>query len=114
MSRQKDRHLKRTPRQDLVVECIRAVTEIDCVESVEDHFAGMWDELGFQITVKSDTPDPEVIKLRNVVLASLNDMDAKDPLPFKWLVSFIRNGKSIDVLAPRDQPRDINDALYPL
>ena len=111
MSRQKDRHLKRTPCEDQVVAPVREIADLPFVIDVEDHFAGMWNELGIQIKVRSGTSDREVIGLRNDVLSCLRGMNQESEFPFTWIVGFWRDEKNIEVLLPRDDIRSVDEVL---
>ena len=64
------------------------------VISVEEHFAGYWDELGITITVEPSTSDDQIEELRVRILETMY----LRPLPFLWIVAFQRGGKRVDVL----------------
>ncbi|MBI3711583.1 MAG: hypothetical protein HY253_01265 [Burkholderiales bacterium] len=111
MSRRKDRHLKRVPREDLVLARIREVADLPFVAQIDDHYAGMWNELGIQIKINAGTSDCEVIGLRNEVLKCLRVMDQENELLFTWIVGFWREEKNIEVLLPQDDVKSVEDIL---
>jgi hypothetical protein len=84
------------------------------VESLEDHYAGYWDELGLYINLRNSAVDAEVIELRNGLLMLLEQMLPKGNADFTWQVGFVRSGKTIEVLFPGDEIRDSSDILLPL
>ena len=97
-----------------MVACIREVADLPFVAQIEDHFAGMWNELGIQIKVNPGTSDCEVIGLRNEVLKCLRVMGQEDELPFTWIVGFWREEKNIEVLLPQDDVKSVEDTLRAL
>lgn len=111
MSRRKDRNQKRPLREDLVVARIREVADLPFVAQIEDHFAGMWNELGIQIKMNAGTSDCEVIGLRNEVLKCLRVIDQENELPFTWVIGFWRDEKNIAVLLPQDGVKSLEDTL---
>ncbi|MBC3808838.1 hypothetical protein H8K52_15965 [Undibacterium seohonense] len=111
MSGRKKRKQERLPREDLVVARVREVADLPFVTQIEDHFAGMWNELGIQIKMNASTPDSEVIRLRNEVLKCLKVIDQENELPFTWIVGFWRDEKNIEVLLPQDDVKSLEDTL---
>lgn len=103
--------------QDLasrVVTDLRAIAARAGVSGVEDHFAGYFNELGLFLSVATDTPDPQVIDLRNEMLGYLEWVLPSSSAPFKWQVGIKRDAKTIEVIFPGDLPRSRNDILWPL
>jgi hypothetical protein len=84
------------------------------IVSVENHFAGYFNELGFSIFFSESATDSEIISVRNELLAYLGTLLPKDSGPFLWQVGFRRKGKTIEVLFPGDEPRNLSDHLVPL
>ena len=93
---------------------VRVLAAKPCVEALEDHFAGYFNELGVFVTVREDTQDAVVIDLRNDLLLYLDSALPKDSAPFKWLVSFKRDSKTIDVVASGDSLKRREDPLWPI
>jgi hypothetical protein len=83
------------------------------VEALEDHYAGYWDELGLYIKLRNNAADAEVIGLRNGLLTLLEQLLPKGKSDFTWQVGFVRRGKTIEVLFPGDEIRDLSDILLP-
>lgn|ERR1700687_2720532 len=81
-----------------VEELLTAVrgSKSDCVQQISEHFAGYFDELGITVSVKDDTPDDSIRDLKNKISTALSRFD----VPFRWMVSFQREGKSAGVLFP--------------
>ena len=64
------------------------------VISVEEHFAGYWDELGITITVEPTMSDDQIGEIRVRILEAMHLRS----LPFIWIVMFHRGGKLVDTL----------------
>ena len=84
------------------------------VISVEDHYAGYWDELGFSVFLKEDATDSDIIHLRNQLLSYLNSVLPKGNPYFSWVVGFRRKKETIEVIVPGDLLRSTDDVLYSL
>lgn len=97
-----------------VVSNARDLCDSSFVEALEDHYAGYWDELGLFIKLRDDVSDADVIGLRNDLLNLLEQMLPSGKADFSWQVTFKRSGKTIEVLFPGDEIRDLNDTLLPL
>src|SRR5258708_10390405 len=82
-----------------------AMAERPFVETVENHFAGYFDELGITINFRSEARDEEIISLQNELLELFNSTYDVRPSGFTWLVRFSRGGKSLRSLFPGDLPR---------
>jgi hypothetical protein len=62
------------------------------VVSVEEHFAGSWDELGITITLEPGVSDDQVEELR----VRIHEVMYLRSLPFTWIVMFQRGGERLD------------------
>ena len=92
----------------------RSIAEEPFVLTVEDHFAGYFNELGLFISVKEDASDLEVVNLRNKLLEHFESALPEGSAPFLWQVQFKRHAKIIEVLFPGDKPRRSDEVLYSL
>lgn len=97
-----------------VVSKAKAMCDCSFVETVEDHYAGYWDELGLFIKLRDDAADADVIVLRNGLLNLLEQVLPKGKADFTWQVGFVRDGKTIEVLFPGDEIRHSSETLQPL
>ena len=97
-----------------VVSQAKVLCDCTFVETLEDHYAGYWDELGLFITLRDDAIDSDVIVLRNDLLNFLKSALPIGNADFKWQVAFARSGKTIEVVFPGDEIRDLCDTLRPL
>jgi hypothetical protein len=87
----------------LIVE-ICSIANRPFVESVENTFAGYFNELGVTVKFAPDATDADVIALTNELLEFFNAI--KDPPEgFTWTVAFTRGGKKLRSLLPGDAPR---------
>jgi hypothetical protein len=75
------------------------------VESVENNFAGYFNELGITVKLRPEASDDQAISLQNELLAFFNSTSAARPSGFTWLVKFSRGDKSLRSLFPGDPPR---------
>lgn len=97
-----------------VVSKAKALCDCAFVEGLEDHYAVYWDELGLFIKLRDNVADAAVIGLRNALLNMLERALPTGKADFTWQVGFVRSGKTIEVLFPGDEIRDLNDFLRPL
>ena len=98
-------------KYDEVVSRVRSIASRPSVAEVRDHFAGYFDELGLWVRFAEDTPDREVIELRNELVAYLNGvLPARNAL-FKWGLSIERGYETLDVVAPGDGPLEVDGIL---
>jgi hypothetical protein len=88
--------------EDRIVAEVRSIAERGIVASVEDHFAGYFNELNVTVNLQPEAQDPEVIRLRNELLAHLEKRFALSPIGFTWQVSFWRSLSCVEVLYPGD------------
>jgi hypothetical protein len=100
MSQRKDRQRTRLSPVDQVLDDVRVIADWPFVRSVEDHFAGYFNELGITINLTDDASNFDVIQLRNKVLAYLKNASVELELEFTWQVSFWRNLQQIVLLFP--------------
>ena len=114
MTRQKARHLERVPLEKRITGQVRLIAEKSFVVSIEDHFAGYFNELGFFITVSDEAPDSAVIDFRNELLVYLKQALPSGTAPFSWQVGIVRKGKTIEIIFPGDNPRSNEETLSPL
>jgi hypothetical protein len=101
-------------KYDDIVNRLKTLCDRPFVDAVEDHYACYWDELGLSVKVRDDTPDSNVIALRNSLLNLLSDVLPKGNPDFTWLIGFRRRNKTIEVLSPDDEARDLTDVLRPI
>lgn len=81
------------------------------VETVENNFAGYFDELGITVLLRPEASDEDVIALQNELLAFFNSTYETRPPGFTWLVKFSRGGKNLRSLFPGDLPRSSSEDL---
>lgn len=86
-----------------------AIADKPFVETVENHFAGHFNELGITVRLRPEATDVEVIALQNELLAYLTN-EVKSP-SFTWLVGFSRGDRSLRSLFPGDVPRGAGESL---
>jgi hypothetical protein len=84
------------PKIEALVSAVRRAATANCVLQVAEHFAAYFDELGITVSVKDDTSDEEIRELKNKVSPALATFE----VPFLWLVTFQRRGKSAGALFP--------------
>lgn len=82
-----------------------AMGERPFVESVENHFAGHFNEIGITVRLKPEATDEEVIGLQNEFLQYFSTTEEERPPGFTWMVSFSRGGRKLRSLFPGDAPR---------
>ena len=75
---------------------VREALNRPSVLAVKDHFAGYFNELGITVELESNTPDAEVALLKDRVAPVMKAAQ----LPFEWMVSFRRTGKSAGIYFP--------------
>ena len=85
-------------KYEAAVEGVRRIAARPSVASISDHFAQYFDEMGMSITVADDTPDRDIIALRNEI-ATFLEAELPGDDPFKWIVSFGRRGKTVEVIS---------------
>lgn len=81
------------------------------VETVENNFAGYFNELGITIKLRPEASDEDVIALQNQLLAFFNSAYELKPPGFTWLVRFSRGDKPLRALFPGDLPRSSGEDL---
>jgi len=113
-SRRKQRQADRLSLHDQVVNEVRDLASRPFVLSIEDDFAGYFNELGISVALATDSTDQDVILLRNDLLDRLECLLPHGRSSFTWLVTFKRGGSTVEVLTPVDEPRELTDALVPL
>lgn len=96
-----------------VVSRMKALCDRSFVEAIEDHYAVYWDELGLFVKLCDNAVDAEVIALRNDMLRVLSETLPEGNPDFTWGVGFRRRNKTIEVLYPEDEIRNLDDALKP-
>ena len=96
MSKRKERQSNRVAPENRLLDDVRAISDKPIVRSVEEHFAGYFNELGITINLTDDAADSDVIELRNALLTYLGGVS----LDFTWQISFWRNLKQIALLFP--------------
>jgi hypothetical protein len=97
-----------------VLSGVKRLAAVPWVHSVTDHFASYFDELGISITVSDDAADSDIIALRNDVVALLESAVPERANSFKWLVSFGRRGRTVDVVSRGAGRRSVNEQLRDL
>jgi hypothetical protein len=90
---------------------ICAITDKPFVESVENRFAGYFNELGITVKLRAEANDEDVISLQNQLLEFFTSTNPSRPAEFTWLVMFSRDGKNLRSLFPGDLPRDSGENL---
>jgi len=110
-SKRKQRQWQRLSIEERVCSEVRTIASKPFVSAIEDHFAGYFNELGLTITVVESASDSDVINLRNELLQHLESQLPKGSSQFKWLVFFMRDGKTIELLFPGDKYRETTDEL---
>jgi len=85
---------------DAVLAGVRHLASRPWVQSVTDHFASYFDELGLSITVAENASDSDIISLRNEIAVFLESSVPQTEDSFKWIVSFGRAGQTVDVISP--------------
>jgi hypothetical protein len=96
------------------VDRVKALSDPSLVESIDDHYAVYWDELGLFVKLRDEALDADVISLRNKILFLLTEILPDGNPYFTWGVGFRRWSKTIEVLYPRDEIRDVTDTLKPI
>jgi hypothetical protein len=100
MSRQKTRqHDRLTPEQQLEDE-VRRLADHPCVDSVSDHFAGAYNELGLTIHLTPASSDTDYWALRETLLDALPTPSAGTTI---WMLIFNRDGKIVGTAFPGDR-----------
>ena len=118
MRKQKSRHnqrqLERVSPGDHASAEVRRIAAKPFVTSVEDHFAGYFNELGLFLTVVETATDAQVLELRNELLQCLETLLPKGKAAFTWLVTIKRGGYTIEVVVPGAVTRELTDVLEPM
>jgi hypothetical protein len=79
-----------------MVSTVRNALVDERVSQITDHFAGYFDELGITVAMKDSTLDEEIRELKNKLLPVVAELQ----MPFLWMVTFQRAGKSAATLFP--------------
>ena len=94
-------------RADIEVKKIYSGKNIE----IECHFAGYFNEAGYEIKVNESTTDRDIILLQNLAIPYLNEILPKGNSDFGWSLSFYRSGILIDSSFPGDNM--LNPDEYP-
>ena len=86
-----------------------ALADKPFVETVENTFAGYFDELGILVKLRPEATDAEVVALQNELLNLISIHDL--PAGFTWMVKFSRGGRNLRALFPGDAPRTSGEDL---
>jgi hypothetical protein len=102
MSRRKLRQEERKPPEDRLLERVQAIAKPPLVESVEEHFAGYFNELGITLRLQAQVEDQEVVALRNDLLRCLEDSAVELAIDFTWQLSMYRGQDQVALVFPGD------------
>ena len=97
---------------DKLIGDVRLIADKPFVESVSDHFAGYFNELGITVSLAPDADDEEVIALQNQLLAYLDGYWEQEHPAFTWILMFSRGAEEMRSIFPGDQPRRTSEDLY--
>lgn len=100
MSRQKTRQHQRLAPEQVLEDKVRSLADRPGVRSVDTHFAGAYNELGLTIHLDPASSEADYHALRNTLLDAL---PPRAPGAVTWILTFRRNGKIIDTVAPGDK-----------
>ena len=109
MSKRKERQISRTSPEDRVIALVKSLSDRPFVESVSDHFAGYFNELGLTLTFASDARDEDVIALQNDLLEHMNRFWGEQKPSFTWMLMFSRGDEKMLPMLPFDKPRSTDD-----
>ena len=99
MSARKKRQIQRCPPEELIVEKVKELlANKPVVVSMESHFAGYFNELGFFIYVENLASREEIIGLGNELLFFLQAYFAEHSLTFSWQVGIYQQEDLIHVV----------------
>ena len=104
MSRRTSRHEDGLPPEARLVARVQEVAVPPLVESIEEHFAGYFNELGITLRLSARATDEDIIALRNNVLACLEKATSELAINFKWLVSMYRGQDQVALIFPGNSP----------
>ncbi|MBX7228737.1 MAG: hypothetical protein K1X48_03905 [Burkholderiaceae bacterium] len=101
VSARKKRQIHRYPPEELIIEKVRELlANKPGVVSMESHFAGYFNELGFFIYVDDLMSREEILGLGDELLFFLQTYFAEHSLAFSWQVGIYRQEELIHVLPP--------------
>ena len=102
MSHRKLRRLERVPPMDQLMADVKAIGVRPLVESVEEHFAGYFNELGITLRLNEQASEHDVVVLRNSILQLIERKSSELQVNFTWQVSMYRGAEQIALIFPGD------------
>lgn len=89
-----------------IVDKIRALSDLPFVTSVDEHFAGYFNELGLSLFLSENCTPLEFEQLVNTILAFLNEALPKGNDKFSWMLFFYKDNKQVGLFFPGDEFSD--------
>jgi hypothetical protein len=111
MTSRKQRQSDRISPEVKVLAEVRVLADKPYVRSVDDHFAGYFNELGITINLNESTTDQEIIALRNSLLEYLEKVGKEEKIEFTWQVAFWRGLVQVALLFPGNSPIEPGEPL---
>jgi hypothetical protein len=97
--------------EDRMLATARAFAQRRCVEEVGGSIAAEFNEFSIVVKLRPCATQREIIRLRNDLLAKMQQKYGESEDEFTWQVSFWRGLTRVDVLFPGDFPLDEGDML---
>lgn len=104
MSQRKKRQIEKRPPEETLFEEVQEATLKWNVLSVEKHYAGYWDELGFRVDVSAEATAEDMLEMGNALLALMESSPTAAKLPGTWIIGIYRGDDLVRVVAPGDKP----------
>ena len=102
MSRRKSRQASRVTPEDQLLAEVTEIAAPPLVKSVEEHFAGYFNELGITLQLAEEATDEGIVELRNKILTCIEATAARLKISFTWQVSMYRAQKQVVLIFPGD------------